>query len=211
MDFGTKVVLFLVSVIGLGTALVVFRTARLKHDKEAFGGGAIKQPLGPFDDMFKTIAAFGAVLVPMLMLFGTVALFVAGVKLLIWIPSADAPEQKLVAAPIDRSKLNPKEVRLFDLAMTGASMGRGNDRNDALRHVTNLAVGEKVYSMALLAASRMALGNDRQHALTFVALSAVRDNDPVTANSAVQTMALGNDRNEAARKVMSILEAQKAK
>lgn len=49
----------------------------------------------------------------------------------------------------------------------------GRARSEALRHVVELAIGEKACSIALAAATTMQRGIDRDEALTLVALSAV--------------------------------------
>lgn len=211
MDTGTKIVVFLAAIIGLASAIIAYRTAKLKHDSEASGsgGGKITQQPGPLDNMFAMIGAFGAVLGPMLLFM---IVFGAG-KIISAIPSSfqsdNHPANSQTAIMLDRKLLNPGEIRLFDLAETADGMSEGSTRNEALRHVVDLAIREKVYSVALVAAARMQLGRDRDEALENVALRAISDNDAMTANNAVRTMATGSARDDLAREVMAILERQR--
>lgn len=211
MDTGTKIVIFLAAIIGLASAVIAYRTAKLKHDNEAsgLGSGKVKQQPGPLDNMFAIIGAFGSVLGPILLFM---IVFAVG-KIISAIPSSfqfsDHPASSQPAEMIDRKLLNPREIRLFDLAETAAGMSGGRSRSEALRHVVDLAIGEKVYSIALVAAARMGSGRDRDEALESVALSAVKNNDAVTANNAIRAMATGRARDDAAREVMAILEKQK--
>jgi hypothetical protein len=203
MDLGTKIVVLIAASIGLGTAVILYRAAKLKHDSEAHGatGGATKREPRPFDDMFKVLGSFGAVLGPMLMIFLVYIIFASG----------DVPENSQTAVVMDRKLLNPKEIRLFDLAMTAADMSGGRDRSEALRHAADVAISERAYSIALMAAMKMQGGRDRSEALALVALKAAEDNDQVTAGRAIRAMATGRDRDDVARGVMSILEGRKAK
>jgi hypothetical protein len=217
MDLGTKIVVLIAASIGLGTAVILYRAAKLKHDSEAHGatGGATKREPRPFDDMFKVLGSFGAVLGPMLMIFLVYIIFASGFRFISAFSSSsqagDVPENSQTAVVMDRKLLNPKEIRLFDLAMTAADMSGGRDRSEALRHAADVAISERAYSIALMAAMKMQGGRDRSEALALVALKAAEDNDQVTAGRAIRAMATGRDRDDVARGVMSILEGRKAK
>ncbi len=90
MDTGTKIVILIAAIVGLGTAVIAYRTAKLKHDNEVQGvsGGTTKREPGPFDDMFKVLGVFGAVLGPMLMIFLVYGIFAGGITLISAIPSS---------------------------------------------------------------------------------------------------------------------------
>jgi hypothetical protein len=94
VDFGTKVVLLLAAVIGLITALIAYRTAKLKHDNEqrAPHTAVSKREPGPFDDMLSMAGAFGTVLVPIALIFIVYFVFVGGTRVLAWLDGR-SPEE----------------------------------------------------------------------------------------------------------------------
>src|ERR1700682_1753225 len=175
MDLGTKIVVLVASLVGLVTAVVAYRTARLKHEKEATGtAGNVKRQPGPFDDMLEILGSFGAVLGPMLAIYVVYFLIAGGIKVLSTgpSPSPDPSEQSSPSQAFDRNSLTPKQTKLLDMTEAAASMSKGISRDDALRHVVKLALAEKGYPFALLAASKMARGISRDEALDLVAISA---------------------------------------